>query len=331
MIFNPINSAYFDIVARVLAEAVRRSKTISAGEQVMTREDVGQIVKKHLFGDAAAEIVDNLFDGDWALMDDKGRSVLENPPLLPLTKLEKQWLKTIACDPRIRLFDLPLEELEQGDNEAIEPLFEPEWFERFNTSGDPDPWEDERYIAHFRLLLNAIKSDKTVFVRWICREGIPCQSICVPKKLEYSMLDDKFRLQAETVCDGQPKEITINLSRIDVCEVSSDGLMVDIPEELNKVLPSANERLEELSLLIEDRRSSLERALVAFSFFEKKEVSRVDTLHYRLKILIYVGDREEMVQRVSKFGPLIRVESPQWLIEALRDRIRRQRILLKRA
>ena len=44
MIFNPINSAYFDIVARVLAEAVRRAKTRKVGEQVMTREEVGEIV-----------------------------------------------------------------------------------------------------------------------------------------------------------------------------------------------------------------------------------------------------------------------------------------------
>ncbi len=330
MIFNPINSAYFDIVARVLAEAVRRAKTRKVGEQVMTREEVGEIVKKQLMGDAASEIVDNLFDGEWALMDNKGRVVLENRPILPLTTLEKQWLKTIARDPRIRLFDLPLEELDQGDYESIEPLFELEWFERFNTTGDPDPWLDEQYIMHFRLLLNAIKSGKNVFVRWICREGIPCQSICAPKKLEYSMLDDKFRLQAETIYEGQSKEITINLGRIEVCEVSSDSLMVDIPEELNKVLPSVNEQLEELSLLIEDKRSALDRALVAFSFFQKKEVTKIDTMHYRLKILIYADDREEIVQRVSKFGPLIRVESPQWLIEALRDHIRRQRRLLKK-
>lgn len=329
MIFNPVNSAYYDITSRVLQEAVKRAQTVSSDAPVMTREDVRGIVSQYIQGDPCDDIVDCLFDGEWNLMDDQGRVAISQKLIQPLTSLEKQWLKAIAQDPRIRLFDIPLEELSQ--EKEVEPLFDYDWIKRMDTTGDPDPWTDESYIQRFRFLLKAIRNPQMIEVEWVCREGLTCTTVCLPQKLEYSMLDDKFRLLAVSKQDGEDRELTINVSRITACSVSSKEMRVDIPESLNKVLPGIHEAQVEVSLLIEDKRQALERALVAFSLFPKKDVLVIDPSHYRLILWIQKNDGDEFFRRVISFGPLIRVESPSWLIEEIRERIRRQKALFQSA
>ena len=326
-VFNPINSAYYDITSRVLAEAVERAQKVKTDEPVMTRGDVHHIVSQYIQGESCDDIVDCLFDGEWNLMDKNGCVAVSQKPIQPLTLLEKQWLKTIAQDPRMRLFDVPLEELEQ--DESIEPLFELDWIKRLDASGDPDPWTDENYIRRFRFLLEAIRNHQNLSITWLCREGLPCSTVCSPQKLEYSMLDDKFRLQAVSKQNGLERELTINVSRITECHVSSEEMCVNLPESLHKDLPGVHDAMVEVTLIIEDKRQGLDRALLDFSLFQKKELSTMEQNHYRLTILIYWSDREEIVRRIISFGPLIRVESPNWLIEELKKRIRLQKNLLR--
>ena len=329
MIFNPINSAYYDITSRVLAEAVKRAQTVKADEPVMTRGDVYNIVSQYIQGESCDDIVDCFFDGEWNLMDKNGRVAVSQKPIQPLTLLEKQWLKTIAQDPRMRLFDVPLEELEQ--DETIKPLFEMDWIKRLDASGDPDPWTDDNYIRRFRFLLEAIRNHQTLYISWLCREGLPCSTVCSPQKLEYSMLDDKFRLLVVSKQNGLERELTINVSRITECQGSSAEMMVNIPESLHKDLPGVHDAMVEVTLIIEDKRQGLERALVDFSLFQKKEISIMDLDHYRLTILIYWSDREEIIRRIISFGPLIRVESPTWLKDELKKRIQLQKNLFRSA
>lgn len=53
----------------------------------------------------------------WPLIRADYSTPLENPPTMPLTTLQKRWLKAILSDPRIQLFDPPMEGLED-----VEPL-----------------------------------------------------------------------------------------------------------------------------------------------------------------------------------------------------------------
>ena len=46
---------------------------------------------------------------------------LKNKPTMPLTLTQKQWLKAISLDPRIKLFDVVISGLDD-----VEPLFTPE-------------------------------------------------------------------------------------------------------------------------------------------------------------------------------------------------------------
>ena len=40
----------------------------------------------------------------WQLILPDGTTPIKNKPSMPITLLQKQWLKAIGCDPRIKLF-----------------------------------------------------------------------------------------------------------------------------------------------------------------------------------------------------------------------------------
>ena len=57
----------------------------------------------------------------WPLIKSDGVSVIKNPPSMPLTSLQKSWLKAVSLDPRIKLFDVSFDLPED-----ISPLFTPD-------------------------------------------------------------------------------------------------------------------------------------------------------------------------------------------------------------
>lgn len=68
----------------------------------------------------------------------------KNRPSMPLSTLQKRWLKAVSCDPRVRLFG----EI-QFDFPDVEPLFLPSDVIIFDQYNDGDPYQDPAYIAKF--------------------------------------------------------------------------------------------------------------------------------------------------------------------------------------
>lgn len=71
---------------------------------------------------------------------------------MPLTIMEKRWLKALLADPRIALF-----QPEQTGLEDVEPLFQPKDIVLFDQFADGDPYGDETYTKIFRQILSAVK------------------------------------------------------------------------------------------------------------------------------------------------------------------------------
>ena len=57
----------------------------------------------------------------WPLIKEDYTTPLKHKPSMPLTTLQKRWLKALLSDPRIQLFDPPMEGLED-----VEPLYSPD-------------------------------------------------------------------------------------------------------------------------------------------------------------------------------------------------------------
>ncbi len=278
MIFHEIYSAYYNAVARILS-------AVQDGEADERR--IREIVSEYAFGESMLTVLPALKGEKWQLL--KGaKTPLVHKPTMPLTLLQKRWLKAISLDPRIRLFGVTFPNLDD-----VEPLFTSEDYRVYDQYGDGDPFEDESYIRRFQTILSAMKTGQNIKLELVSRTGRTIYARCIPKRLEYSEKDDKFRL----VTSGCPFVRTVNLARITKCKPYHGTDVIDSP------LPETDYAW--ITLNIRDERNALERCMMHFAHFEKRAERSGD--RYLLHIKYPRDDLPEMVIRVLSFGPMAEV------------------------
>ena len=301
MIFSEIYGSYFKAVSAILAKAV---------DGALTERELTRTVLANAFGESLITIPAKLTDGSWPLITKDYGTPLRHKPHMPLTTLEKQWLKALLLDPRVRLFDPSEEGLED-----VEPLFTPGQFVYFDRYADGDDFTDPAYIEHFRLILQAMHEKRKLRVRFHGHRGTRQSYLCIPYKLEYSSKDDKFRLL--TGYKGWP--LTVNLSRIDSVQ------LLDPWDESEYRLPQEREATLVMELL--DIRNALERTMLHFSDLEK-ETERIGDRRYRITLRYRQGDETEVLIRILSFGPVLKVIEPEGMVAQIRERLAKQSALL---
>lgn len=293
MIFSELYSVYYNTVARIIEMAFQPG---------VTEKDLQQCVTEHAFSESILTILPALKTGKWPLLHRDLSPVLHHVPTMPLTMLEKRWLKAVMEDPRVKLFDIEMPEL--GD---VEPLFSQDDYKIYDQYTDGDPFEDEVYIRHFRLLLSAVREKRPVRITMRNRHGREVRFRFYPEGFEYSVKDDKIRVLASGCKFRQ-----FNLGRILDCEYDNGD---DPRREKAQV-----EKCRELTLLITDERSALERAMLHFAHFEK-QAERVDGEKYILRLKYYENDETELVIRILSFGPYVKVLEPESFVTLIKERL----------
>ena len=182
MLFSEIYGSYFNVVAAVLTEAA---------DGTLTANRLTAIVQEKAFAESTLSIPAALKSEGWPLLDSDLQSALQHKPTMPLTSLQKRWLKALLADPRIALFDPDTTGLED-----VEPLYQQGTFVFFDQYADGDPYSNPAYIACFRTVLKAIREKRKLRIRFHGHTGARHSFECVPYRLEYSAKDDKFRLLA---------------------------------------------------------------------------------------------------------------------------------------
>ncbi len=300
MIFHEVYGAYYAAVAEIIRLALDGS---------LTADSLVRTVREKAFQESVLSIPEALESGRWPFLGPGQASRLRHPPARPLTDLEKQWLKALLSDPRIRLFDPGREGLED-----VEPLFLPEDLVYYDRDNDGDPYTDPGYIRMFRLLLGAVKERRRILVRSRTEEGGILEASGFPASLEYSPWRDRFSLRLARSGGG---EQVLELSRITDCTV----LPETVPPEAPAVSGSSMRRLV---LLIRNERNSPERVLLHFSHY-RKTTERAGESEFRMTLDYEAEDEEELILRILSFGPTVRVLSPQRIIDSIRRIIRRQK------
>jgi hypothetical protein len=297
MLFNEVYSSYFNVVASVLKEAVTGT---------LTDKRLTEIVHKKAFAESILTIPALLKSKKWPLLSDSLRTPVKHTPTMPLTVLQKRWLKALLNDPRIKLFSPPGEGLED-----VEPLYSQDTLVFFDRYSDCDPYDDSQYREHFKTILTALREGKRLHIRFNGHMGTKHSWICIPYRLEYSSKDDKFRL----ITASPRNALTVNLARIRSCEL----LDAYSHDEYQPPKP----RTETLTLELTDERNALERAMLHFSDLEKR-TERLDNNHYRITLRYEREDMTELLIRVLSFGPMLRVISPECFIDKIRERLEKQ-------
>lgn len=299
MIFSELYSAYYNTVAGILKLAV---------QQPLTKGELRNIIEKNAFGESILNIEPALSEERWQLLRPDGTTPLKHVPSMPLTTLEKRWLKAICADPRIRLFTD-----ETDIFPGVEPLFTSEDYAVFDRYADGDPYEDERYQKTFRLILDAIEKRYPLSINITNRKGSATYMVLMPEYLEYSEKDDKFRLMSSGCRYGS----VINLARIINCKPYTKPYQVKPGQR-----PRSVSRTVEFDLF--DQRNALERVLLHFAHFEKRaEKTGNDTYH--VTVTYDMHDETEVVIRILSFGPMIRVTAPQRFAELIKERLLKQK------
>ena len=298
MIFSELYSAYYNAVAKILTELLNGEKD---------EKKLAKTVSEYAFGESFMTVIPSLKSGKWQLVKDGMIPVVGNIPTMPLTVLQKRWLRSVMDDGRIKLFGVEFDGLSE-----VEPLFTKDDYYIYDKYLDGDNFTDEGYIERFRTVLKAINEKLPLEVHMTSRVGNRLCKTVIPERLEYSEKDDKFRL----VTKGTRFVYTINLARITECR---------IPE---KIYGTDFENLEKqygtFTLKINNQRNALERCMLHFAHFEKR-AEKISEDEYMLTVKYDRDDTTELVIRVLSFGPMVEVTGPKDFRNLIIERLKKQK------
>ena len=300
MIFSELYSAYYNAVAEIIKAAL---------DHQLTAEKLRKIADDHAFGESVLTIYPALKEGKWQVLNKDLTTPLEKVPTMPFTNIEKQWLKAISMDPRIKLFGV-----EMPDFPDVEPMFRPEDICVFDKYLDGDPFGDEECIANFRLIMDAVRNGWPLEILTRNRRGNPAKTVMLPTTIEYSEKDDKFRV----VGAGDRRGDTVNLGRIISVKRYEGG------RDLSKARSAKNGQARSVTFELTDERNALERVLLHFAHF-RKEVEKIEDRKYRVTLWYDLSDETEMVIRILSFGPMVKVIEPNYFIDLIKERLIKQK------
>lgn len=297
MIFSELYGAYYNTVAKILSRAVLGT---------LTDTSIRELVEQNAFSESVLSIIPALKSEHWQLLLPDLSTPLTHTPTLPLTTLQKRWLKAVVLDPRIKLFDIHFD-----FDDDIKPLFTSEDYVVFDKYSDGDNFGDEEYIRNFRTILSALKEKTALCIEHLNRHNKAIRVYVMPERLEYSEKDDKFRL----ITAGCHYGSVINLGRIIKCK----------PHPYTLRNPSRRQTASRsLVMEITDQRNTLERAMLHFAHF-KKQARKIADDKYRITIDYEENDETELLIRVLSFGPFIKVLEPSHFVELIKQRLRMQK------
>lgn len=299
MLFHEIYGCYYESVARIIDQAINGT----LNEKIMH-----SIIQETSFSESFLTIEPALKNHQWPLLCNDMHTPVKHPSTMPLTLIEKRWLKAILLDPRIQLFDVSIEGLDD-----IMPLYQMDDIVYFDQYHDHDDYFDPAYIKNFKTIRKALHDQSSVSVYFVTGKGKRANIHGMPLQLEYSQKDDKFRL----IIAYHHKKYTINISRI---------LEVEIKEAFHYPKDVHTEEKKYFVMELVDERNALERVMLHFAHFEK-EAKRLDENHYQVKVFYDGEDESELLIRVLSFGPFVKVIEPYHFINQIKKRLLSQKAL----
>ncbi len=314
-LFTEIYNCYFQIVDEICK---------TARETPITEKEMLSLASRFGYEESAFMIVPKLIN-NWKLLEkteDGYLSKIDNVEVLPLSTLQKRWLKAILLDERIGLFleDFQINTLNTYLSE-VEPLFTPDAFYYYDRFQDGDDFTSPKYVSHFRILMEAIRKKQYVTISFCSRKGNRVYHTYLPCSMEYSAKNDKFRLLAFYAKNGLRQRVeVINLSRIDTITLTDRTYDKDI--NLEEALQTSYYK-EPVKLLITTKRNTLERAMLHFANY-KKQTKKLDDETYECLIYYNSMMETELLIEILSFGPTVKVLGPEDFLLQLKERIQKQ-------
>jgi len=315
--FDKVYSCYYSVIRTILQEAAKSPLTAGQMQELADRQG---------FLETAMTVVPKLTSGEWPLLKktlaNTFTPVLANSLRLPLTELQKSWLKALTSDPRFCLFFSNQERLRlEASLSGQEPLYSPEDFYYFDRFQDGDDYSDPFYQERFLIILEALRERKALWITYQGKHASSRTFEAVPYQLQYSDKDDKFRLCC--LIRGRNsfnKKALLNLNRLEGCFLSSSR----VPDTLEKHRFTYSSRQRTVTFEISKERNALNRCLLHFAPYEKQTIYHEKTDTYQCTLSYEIADETDLLIQLLSFGPVIRILGPEVFLRQVRQRVRRQ-------
>ena len=331
-LFSEIYGCYYKIVAEILKRA---------GQGAVSKQEILAITEQYGFAESGLTVPDKLFSDQWNFLvkaeTNTFVSRLEHDPQMPLTMLQKRWVKSLLSDRRIHLFldDAVFSEISEALSD-VEPLWSEELFLHYDRFENGDDFSSQEYQQSFRLIMDAIRNKEVICFDYTSAKGKRTRKTCLPLKIEYSPKNDRFRLIALRCPFGRRK--VIDRYRFDgirnaECSDSyrnteNDGDMMN--DSIKKAVSLSLDTLtrqsydtEPVRLLIHNRRNALERAMLHFANYDK-DTRQLDENTWECLIYYDSSMETELLIEILSFGPVVQVTGPDTFVDLIRERLKRQ-------
>ncbi len=273
-------------------------------------------------------LVPKLKNKEWDLLKEKDGvflSKISKNFYVPLTLLQKAYIKTILQDKRIQLF-FDIDELKhlQSLFADVSVLWKPSDFYYYDQFSNRDNYENPDYQQHFRTLVTAISHKQYVDISYESKTNHRIHHHYLPCRLEYSIKNDKFRLLGiEESARSKNRVEILNLDRMQ---------KVTLLPAFAKKFPDINKSIrtdyykEPVRLLIHTERNTLERTMLQFANYEKN-TRKIDEHTYECLIYYNKKAETELLIEVLSFGPMIEVLGNEPFLQQIKQRLQKQKQL----
>lgn len=325
-IFSEIYGLYYRIVQEVLCKAP------------LNKEQARRLISESGYAESLLHLAPSLLEpGGWRLLEERGgllHSRLAHPPRMPVSLLERRWLKSVLADPRARLF-LPDEEIRRLEDElfCLEPLYDPATFRVFDRYSDGDDYYSHSYIQNFRAILAALRGQSILGIAFYTgAHGGAAREVVgsfLPIKLEYSQQDDKFRVYCAHIRYGKlVRYATINLGRVIAVRPSRERYTGPLDPDS---WFTGGRCAEPVVVEVSQERNTAERFLLEFSSYEKETEPASEQQRLRVSVWYTQADETALLIKILSFGPTVRILEPNRFVELAKARIDAQCRLLQAA
>ncbi|MCR5260911.1 MAG: hypothetical protein K6C94_03660 [Candidatus Gastranaerophilales bacterium] len=313
-LFSEIFGCYYKVVTEIV-----NGSPLSAAEII-------RIIKENGFEESCFHLLPKIENLPFIeKRGDKYYSLLEHKSNMPLTNIEKSWLKSVIQDPR---FDLFAENFDKSKFDEIEPLYEQAHFKYYDKYSDGDDFANPCYRKIFRKINATMETSSTIKIVYQSpkRDKITIGHY-VPLKFEFSPKDDKIRIFAARIFKGAISDyVCLNMGRVLDVGNSRETFSGQLNPEpfLEKF-----ETEEYITVKIYNERNAIERFMVEFSTYRKNSEFDDETQTCKTKIYYRKADETEMVIKLLSFGPTLKVLGSERFVKLFKYRLQRQYELIK--
>ena len=313
-LFSEIYNCYFQVI-----------KSLIEKKQCISEKEIRFYIQNNCFEESILYLLPKLTEKGWGFYEKQDGifcSKLSTDFYVPLTDLQRAYLKAILMDDKIGLF-LSDDEVAEINSvlAGIEPLYLPEDFYYYDRFSDKDDYKNPDYRKNFQIIVKAIQNHEYLDILYESRCQHRVHHIYLPCRLEYSIKNDCFwLLTVESHLQRNPRIEILNLSRIK--EISPTGKTVNRTPDINKSLRHSYYH-EPVRIIIRNQRNALERAMLQFANYEKS-TRKINDDTYECLIYYNKKTETELLIEILSFGPMIKVVGNETFLRLIKERLLRQ-------